>query len=52
MQTPDEKPYPDEKAVGLAQRDLNGDDDFPAKALEPFGNEDTAEVKYRTMKWW
>lgn len=20
--------------------------------LEPFGNEETAEVKYRTMKWW
>ncbi|PKY08609.1 putative amino acid transporter [Aspergillus campestris IBT 28561] len=52
MQTPDEKPYPDEKAVGLAQRDQDGDDDFPAKALEPFGNEDSAEVKYRTMKWW
>lgn len=23
-----------------------------AKDLEPFGNEETAEVKYRTMKWW
>lgn len=20
--------------------------------VEPFGNEETAEVKYRTMKWW
>ena len=25
---------------------------IPAKDLEPFGNEETAEVKYRTMKWW
>lgn len=24
----------------------------PSKDLEPFGNEETAEVKYRTMKWW
>jgi hypothetical protein len=23
-----------------------------AQDLEPFGNEETAEVKYRTMKWW
>jgi hypothetical protein len=23
-----------------------------ANKLEPFGNEETAEVKYRTMKWW
>ncbi|KAJ5871268.1 uncharacterized protein N7529_003621 [Penicillium soppii] len=23
-----------------------------ASKLEPFGNEETAEVKYRTMKWW
>ncbi|KAK1148492.1 hypothetical protein N8T08_009497 [Aspergillus melleus] len=25
---------------------------LPAQDLEPFGNEETAEVKYRTMKWW
>lgn len=28
------------------------DKPFAAKDLEPFGNEETAEVKYRTMKWW
>ena len=32
------------------------DDDLkkpiPPKSLEPFGDEETAEVKYRTMKWW
>ena len=32
------------------------DDDLkkpePQKSLEPFGDEETAEVKYRTMKWW
>ncbi|KAJ5819629.1 hypothetical protein N7474_005220 [Penicillium riverlandense] len=26
--------------------------DVDRKDLEPFGNEETAEVKYRTMKWW
>ncbi|CAL5866667.1 uncharacterized protein PFLUO_LOCUS877 [Penicillium psychrofluorescens] len=26
--------------------------DAERKYLEPFGNEETAEVKYRTMKWW
>ncbi|KAJ5631381.1 uncharacterized protein N7484_011481 [Penicillium longicatenatum] len=25
---------------------------FDAKDLEPFGNEENAEVQYRTMKWW
>lgn len=30
----------------------NGEKDLSAKDLEPFGNEETAEVKYRTMKWW
>ncbi|KAJ5138318.1 uncharacterized protein N7515_003166 [Penicillium bovifimosum] len=25
---------------------------FDPKQLEPFGNEETAEIKYRTMKWW
>lgn len=28
------------------------DQPFTAGDLEPFGNEDKAEVKYRTMKWW
>ena len=33
---------------------LQKDNEKPlsAKDLEPFGNEETAEVKYRTMKWW
>lgn len=33
---------------------LKKDNEKPlsAKDLEPFGNEETAEVKYRTMKWW
>jgi hypothetical protein len=30
----------------------NGEKALSAKDLEPFGNEETAEVKYRTMKWW
>ncbi|KAJ6131375.1 hypothetical protein N7523_001835 [Penicillium sp. IBT 18751x] len=30
----------------------DGEKPFAAKDLEPFGNEETAEVKYRTMKWW
>ncbi|KAJ5296078.1 hypothetical protein N7508_010899 [Penicillium antarcticum] len=30
----------------------NDEKPFEAKDLEPFGNEETAEVKYRTMKWW
>lgn len=29
-----------------------GEKALSAKDLEPFGNEETAEVKYRTMKWW
>lgn len=28
------------------------DSQLAADNLEPFGNEETAEVKYRTMKWW
>lgn len=30
----------------------DGEKPFAAKDLEPFGNEETAEIKYRTMKWW
>lgn len=30
----------------------DGEKALSAKDLEPFGNEETAEVKYRTMKWW
>ncbi|KAJ5989876.1 hypothetical protein N7499_010405 [Penicillium canescens] len=30
----------------------NDEKPFEANDLEPFGNEETAEVKYRTMKWW
>lgn len=29
-----------------------GEKALSTKDLEPFGNEETAEVKYRTMKWW
>ena len=43
----DEESYATEgKVVGDA------DKPFAARDLEPFGNEETAEVKYRTMKWW
>ncbi|KAJ5779780.1 hypothetical protein N7457_007500 [Penicillium paradoxum] len=37
-------------ADGPLEKDLEKKSD--AKHLEPFGNEDNAEVKYRTMKWW
>lgn len=30
--------------------DLKGQED--ASYHDPFGNEDTAEVKYKTLKWW
>ena len=48
----DEETYAVEKA-GL-EEPLQKDTKKPlsAKDLEPFGNEETAEVKYRTMKWW
>lgn len=36
-----EGPFPDEQ-----------EKPFDAKDLEPFGNEENAEVQYRTMKWW
>ena len=35
---------------GPPQKD--GDNGLSATDLEPFGNEEKAEVKYRTMKWW
>lgn len=31
---------------------IDADKPVLAKDLEPFGNEETAEVKYRTMQWW
>ncbi|KAJ5157772.1 uncharacterized protein N7482_008872 [Penicillium canariense] len=39
---------------GVIDEPLQKDEDKPFSAadLEPFGNEETAEVKYRTMKWW
>lgn len=48
----DEKTYAvDGKVVdGHPENDL--EKKLDAKNLEPFGNEETAEVKYRTMKWW
>lgn len=39
----------DEESYG-AEEFLEKDAD--RKYLEPFGNEEKAEVKYRTMKWW
>lgn len=30
----------------------DGEKPPPRKELEPFGDEETADVKYRTMKWW
>lgn len=41
-------------AKGMFDEPLKKNDEKPlsAKDLEPFGNEETAEVKYRTMKWW
>ncbi|KAJ5884681.1 hypothetical protein N7495_009191 [Penicillium taxi] len=48
----DEESYIDDKEV--IERSQQGDKAYNlvAKNLEPFGNEDKAEVKYRTMKWW
>jgi hypothetical protein len=48
----------DEESYAVdAKRSIDGplkdsDKPFAAKDLEPFGNEETAEVKYRTMRWW
>ncbi|KAJ5624748.1 hypothetical protein N7510_001057 [Penicillium lagena] len=41
----------------MSDEESNGAEEFlkedaDRKYLEPFGNEETAEVKYRTMKWW
>lgn len=46
----DGKHAADGKVDGPLENDL--EKKMKAKQLEPFGNEDTAEVKYRTMKWW
>ncbi|KAJ5247526.1 hypothetical protein N7468_002509 [Penicillium chermesinum] len=42
------------QAKSAGDESLKKDADQPLSAgeLEPFGNEDQAEVKYRTMKWW
>lgn len=34
------------------KRDLPYEDVGPSHASNPFGSEDFAEVKYRTMHWW
>ncbi|KAJ5404411.1 hypothetical protein N7509_004282 [Penicillium cosmopolitanum] len=49
----DEESYPVDRKVAV-EEPLQKDTEKPlsAKDLEPFGNEETAEVKYRTMKWW
>jgi hypothetical protein len=46
----DEKYAVDGKVDGPLEKDL--EKKLDAKQLEPFGNEETAEIKYRTMKWW
>ncbi|OQE43631.1 hypothetical protein PENCOP_c003G08510 [Penicillium coprophilum] len=46
----DEKHAADGKVDGPLEKDL--EKKLDAKQLEPFGNEETAEIKYRTMKWW
>jgi hypothetical protein len=51
----DEKHAADGKVDGPLEKDLEKKLDakqLDAKQLEPFGNEETAEIKYRTMKWW
>ncbi|KAJ5231150.1 hypothetical protein N7489_011858 [Penicillium chrysogenum] len=51
----DEKHAADGKVDGPLEKDLENKLDskqLDAKQLEPFGNEETAEIKYRTMKWW
>ncbi|KAJ5579830.1 uncharacterized protein N7459_005815 [Penicillium hispanicum] len=48
----DEESYVvDGKGIINAPFQNGNDKPFAAKDLEPFGNEETAEVKYRTMKW-
>lgn len=47
----------DDSERRLPQNDLesvHSDSKYEAKKLadDPFGSEDVAEVKYRTMKWW
>lgn len=46
----DGKNAADGKVDGPPENDL--EKKLDAKQLEPFGNEETAEIKYRTMKWW
>lgn len=46
----DGKNAADGKVDGSPENDL--EKKLDAKQLEPFGNEETAEIKYRTMKWW
>ena len=42
-------------ASGVVADDLHDQDDGKSKSPkhdDPFGSEEVAEVKYRTMKWW
>ncbi|KAJ5544544.1 hypothetical protein N7535_007058 [Penicillium sp. DV-2018c] len=39
-----------ETADGSLEKDM--EKKLDANQLEPFGNEESAEIKYRTMKWW
>jgi hypothetical protein len=48
----DEESYAVDAKRSIDGPPKDGDKPFAAKDLEPFGNEETAEVKYRTMRWW
>lgn len=49
----DEEAYAVDKKPVIDAPSLEDGEKPPAKKdLEPFGNEETADVKYRTMKWW
>ncbi|EPS31480.1 hypothetical protein POX_h09764 [Penicillium oxalicum] len=52
--TSDEESHAANMTGGPVDYDLKvkGEKAPSSRDLEPFGNEDTAEVKYRTMKWW
>jgi hypothetical protein len=47
-------PVEDLESVGYDQGALQDEKklDAPPEYDEPFGNEEFAEVKYRTMAWW
>jgi hypothetical protein len=48
----DEESYAVDAKAPIGGPLKDGEKPFAAKDLEPFGNEESAEIKYRTMKWW